>query len=30
MFMNYINGTMWNSALGAWLGAWEDDAVIVG
>ena len=21
---------MWNSALGAWLGAWEDDAVIVG
>ena len=25
-----MNGRMWNSALGAWLGAWEDDAVIVG
>ena len=28
--MNYIDGVMWNSALGAWPGAWEDDATIAG
>lgn len=28
--MNYINGSMWNSALGAWPGAWDDDATIAG
>lgn len=28
--MNYIDGSMWNSALGAWPGAWDDDAAIAG
>ena len=28
--MNYIDGSMWNSALGAWQGAWDDDAAIAG
>ncbi|KAF5369725.1 hypothetical protein D9757_011994 [Collybiopsis confluens] len=28
--MNYIDGEMWNSALGAWPGAWEDDAAVAG
>ena len=28
--MNYIDGVMWDSALGAWPGAWEDDAIIAG
>ncbi|THU95203.1 hypothetical protein K435DRAFT_666900 [Dendrothele bispora CBS 962.96] len=28
--MNYIDGEMWTSALGAWPGAWEDDAAIAG
>jgi hypothetical protein len=28
--MNYIDGSMWTPALGAWPGAWEDDAAIAG
>jgi hypothetical protein len=28
--MNYINGSMWNAALGAWPGSWDDDATIAG
>ncbi|KIJ48350.1 hypothetical protein M422DRAFT_162733 [Sphaerobolus stellatus SS14] len=28
--MNYIDGSMWDYALGAWPGAWDDDAAIAG
>lgn len=28
--MNYIDGSTWNSALGAWPGAWDEDAAIAG
>lgn len=28
--MNYIDGSMWTSALTAWPGAWDDDVAIAG